>query len=116
MSDIQWRGSTGLDGTFHTAMLGVYRTAFNECDYRASRFLAATKRHGGLKYAKRLLAMSGVSDGFKRLMELDRLDLAMETKVLLPIFRPLFTDNEIAIAQRRLDQARATIRAGKVGK
>ncbi len=108
MSQIQWSDSTGLEVTFHSAMLRVYRTARDECGYTAARFLQATKKHGGVTYAKRLLAMSETSEGFKRLTEMHRLDIAMESVILQPVFRPLFTDEELTIAQSRLDEAYAS--------
>ncbi len=108
MSEFTWSNSLGLEATFHSAMLRVYRTARDECGYSATRFLQATRKHGGVIYAKRLLAMPGTSEGFKRLTEMRRLDIAMESVILQPVFRPLFTEEELVIAQRRLDEARAS--------
>lgn len=91
-------------------MLRVYRTVKDECGYPANRFHQATKKHGGLAYAKRLLAQSGTSEGFKVLQKQGRLDLAMESLVLQPLFRELFTEREIEIARSRLNEARAARR------
>lgn len=106
MTEIKWSDGLGLEATFHSAMLRVYRTARDECGYAATRFLQATRKHGGVTYAKRLLAMPGTSEGFKRLTEMHRLDIAMESIILQPVFQSLFTEEELAIAQRRLDEAR----------
>jgi hypothetical protein len=50
-----------------------------------------------------------VSPGLAKLASLNRLDLTMETLVLDPAYDSLFTDEERAIATRRLDDARATM-------
>ncbi len=84
----------------------VYRTAGRETGYWASYFLRTVRRHGGVAAAKRLLETRGVSKGLLKLGEKNRLDLAMETLVLKPEYSPLFTDEERAIAARRLDEVR----------
>jgi hypothetical protein len=85
----------------------VYRTTGRETGYWASYFLRAVKEHGGVVAAKRLLETKGLSKGLRTLAEKQRLDLAMEALVLKPEFSTLFTDEERAIAARRLDEARA---------
>jgi len=85
----------------------VYRAAGRETGYWAGYFLRSVKRSGGVGAARRLLERPGVSQGLARLASLDRLDLAMETLVLDAAYAPLFTDEERAIATRRLDEARA---------
>ncbi len=64
----------------------VYRAAWRERGYRASRFLQALRRHGGVATAKRLLERKGTSRGFEILAEKGRLDLSMEALVLRPEF------------------------------
>ena len=97
-----------LEARFESEMIEkVYRTAGKETGYWASYFLRAVKSHGGVEAARRLLQQRGLSKGLVRLREKDRLDLAMETFVLAPDYRALFTDEERAIASRRLDEARA---------
>jgi hypothetical protein len=91
----------------------VYRTAGRETGYWASYFLRAVKRHGGAEAARRLLATKGLSKGLTTLRGKGRLDLAMETLVLRADYRTLFTDEERAVAARRLAQAEsATSMAG----
>ena len=93
-----------LDERFeHDMIERVYRTAGRETGYWASYFLRAVKRHGGVG-AARLLGTKGISKGLTTLREKGRLDLALETLVLRPEYRTLFTDEERAIAARRLDQ------------
>ncbi len=94
-----------LDSRFeHDMIETVYRTAGRETGYWASYFLRTVKRHGGVAAAKRLLGRKGVSRGLATLREKGRLDLAMETLVLKPEYGALFTEEERAIARRRLDE------------
>jgi 5-methylcytosine-specific restriction enzyme A len=94
-----------LDERFeHDMIETVYRTAGRETGYWASYFLRAVKRHGGVGAARRMLGTKGLSKGLTTLREKGRLDLALETLVLRPEYRTLFTDEERAIAARRLDQ------------
>ena len=94
-----------LDAQFENDMIEtVYRTAGRETGYWASYFLRTVKRHGGVAGAKRILGTKGLSKGLIKLREKGRLDLAMETLVLKPEYSTLFTDEERAIAARRLDR------------
>ncbi len=102
-----------LETQFETEMVEkVYRTAGKETGYWASYFLRAVKRRGGVATARHLLQQKGLSKGLLKLRERGRLDLAMETLVLDPAFASLFTDEERAMAARRLDEARAVEVAG----
>jgi hypothetical protein len=85
----------------------VYRTSGRQTGYWAAYFLRAVKRHGGVPAAKRMLATKGLSKGLMTLREKGRLDLAMETLVLRPEYAALFTDDERATAERRLQEVRA---------
>ncbi len=97
-----------LDARFvHDMLETVYRTAGRETGYWASYFLRAVRRHGGVAAAKRMLATKGLSNGLITLREKGRLDLTMETLVLKPEYATLFTDEERAIAARRLDEVAA---------
>jgi hypothetical protein len=57
---------------------------------------------GAVGVCQRILATAEPSDGFTRLWELGRLDLAMENIVLRPEFSDLFSEGERGIAQERL--------------
>lgn len=87
---------------FDAAMLEVYAAAMREVRYPARRFLAMVRGRGGLEAARQLLATHGVSEGFRRLAEAQKLDLTMEYQVLKPEFVALFTDEERAVARARL--------------
>jgi 5-methylcytosine-specific restriction protein A len=85
----------------------VYRAAGRETGYWAGYFLRSVKAHGGVDAARRLLRKPGLSRGLLKLASLDRLDLAMESVVLREEFRGLFTEEERAMAERHLVDARA---------
>ena len=94
---------TSLESSFHEAMLGIYRRAKDECNYNANRFLQMVTEHGGLQAAKFLLQAKELSDGFVALWECRRLNLTMEALILHSPWRALFSDDERAIAQKRLN-------------
>lgn len=85
---------------FEAELLNTYR----ECEklgYRPTGMLDLMERLGAVDTAKHLLAQPP-SDGFARLFELGRLDLAIESIVLRPEWSALFSDDERGIARRRL--------------
>ena len=61
-------------------------------------------KYGGVGTAKRLLAKEEIQEGLMKLWELQCLDHSMEALVIQERFRPLFSDREIAEAQRRLEE------------
>jgi hypothetical protein len=61
-------------------------------------------QHGPQETAHKLLASPAISDGFAELWERGRLDLTVEALVAEPKFSELFSENEIAVARRRLEQ------------
>jgi hypothetical protein len=89
---------------FERAMRDLYVRAKKEVNITATYFLTMLSDHGGLETAHRLLASSETSSGFTALFERGRLDLTVEAVVVKPEFASLFTEDEIEIAQRRLDQ------------
>ncbi|MDR6832095.1 MULTISPECIES: hypothetical protein [unclassified Sphingopyxis] len=85
---------------FEAELLSTYR----ECEklgYRPTGMLDLMERLGAIATARHLLARPP-SDGFARLFELNRLDLAIESIVLRPEWSSLFSDHERGIARRRL--------------
>ena len=93
--------STNREAAFHEAMLEIYGRAKTECHYNASRFLQMVGERGGLETARYLLH-AGLSDGFTALWNCNRLDLTVEAYVLKPEWQGLFTQDELAIARKRL--------------
>lgn len=88
---------------FDRAMISIYERARDELGYVATRFLQMVSNSGGLTAARQLLKQPP-SDGFATLWKHRRLDLSVEAHVLLPRFRPLFTDAERDLARSRLEQ------------
>lgn len=66
-------------------------------------------KHRGLETARILLHAKTVSEGYTALWERQRLDLTVEALVLAPDYASLFTDEERAIARRRLEGYRYSV-------
>ena len=98
-----------LEGRFQQEMLRIYYEA-KRFDYYPNYFLRMVVDRGGLSAAKYLLGGDKLSDGFVRLWEEQRLDLSVEALALREPWRVLFTHEELAEAQRRLDGARYDFR------
>ena len=90
-----------LERKFHDEMLNIYDTAKTECNYIATRFYKMVLEHGGLNAAKQLLA-GDISEGITRLWKENRLDISMEATIIQDPWQKLFSDNELAIARKRL--------------
>ena len=93
-----------LEVKFHQAMLGIYGAALREAKYKATRFKQMVVEKGGLATAQHLLDSKpeNVSEGFTELALRQRLDLTVESLVLDEQWRPLFTAEQIRVAQARL--------------
>jgi hypothetical protein len=91
-----------LTQKFHEAMLDIYDVAGKTTGYWAGYFRREVKTKGGLPVARRLLRVSGTSDGFERLKKEHALNLSVEALVLRSEFSSLFSDEERAIARERL--------------
>ena len=89
---------------FQQDMVGLYEVSKKELNYNASYFIRMVYEYGGLKAAKKLLAMPAPSSGFTKLWEHGRLDLSVEALVLKDEYLPLFTEEERIIARNRLEQ------------
>ena len=93
-----------LDGRFHEEMLRIYEEA-KDLDYHPTYFRRMVADLGGFPAAKQLLSGDKLSDGFVRLWKEQRLDLSVEALALRAPWTALFTQKELAEAQRRLDGA-----------
>ena len=94
-----------LERTFDQAMHNVYVRAKNEAGYNASIFLNMLFDKGGLATAKQLINNPQVSDGYTALWERGRLDITVEAIVVENSeFHPLFTEDEIIRAKKRLEK------------
>ena len=88
---------------FHREMLRIYEQA-REFGYYPTYFLQMVGERGGLGAAKKLLEGDEISSGLKRLGAEQRLDISMEALVLQERWSTLFTDEELAMARRRLEE------------
>lgn len=103
-SNVENRDKKDLEQVFRQAMLDIYSRAKKECRYTATYLLQMVTERGGLEAAQSLLHTEAPSDGFTTLWEHQRLDLSVEYHVLMPQFAALFTDEERAVARKRLEQ------------
>ena len=71
--------------------------------YNPTRYLMMVKERGAVGAAKQVLRPGPIPDGFTTLAHLhQRPDLTTEYTALIPEFRELFTDAELAEAEIRL--------------
>ena len=71
-------------------------------NYTPTRFNQMLAEHGGVETARRLIHSEVPSQGFGVLWEHQRLDLSVEAIAILPDYKALFTDTELATARQRL--------------
>ena len=90
-----------LESQFEDAMYEICRES-RRLRYNPTRFLQMLSEQGALVTAHQLLAADRYHDGFERLWKLRRLDLSLECVVLKPVFRPLFSEEELNVARCRL--------------
>lgn len=62
------------------------------------------QEYGKVETAKRLISKSEPQTGLFQLYHREMLDTSMEAVMLLEKFRPLFTDEVLAEAHKRLDE------------
>jgi hypothetical protein len=98
-----------VERQFHKDMAAIYERARDEAGYVATRFIQLVSEKGGLAAARQLLH-GGPSDGFTALWEKGRLDLSVEALVLKPAYAELFSDEDRAVARRRLRDYGFTVR------
>src|SRR4051794_9274705 len=92
---------------FHQEMLGIYDAALKlQPPYKARVFLGMVHEHGGREVANRLLATPKPSTGFTELYLRGKqnLRLTVEYLVLKEPWRTLFTEQQLAVARKRLAQ------------
>ncbi len=87
---------------FHADMVAGVERLKREIGYNATRFVQMVGEHGGAGAVRLLLRGRDASDGFTTLWEHHRLDMSAEAFALLPWYRALFSETELAAAERRL--------------
>jgi len=71
--------------------------------YNPTRYLQMVRERGAVGAAKQVLRPGPPADGFVTLAHLNsRPDLTTEYTALMPEFRSLFTNDELAVAESRL--------------
>ena len=95
--------TNNLEKDFHEAMLNIYDLGLSKYGYRATRFLRMVRKQGGVLAAKQLLSAPGHPEGLTKLWELGGLKISMEALVLEPRWAPLFTEEELRTARKRLE-------------
>jgi len=86
-------------------MLDIYESA-KEIGYVANRFIQLVAERGAVGAGYHLIDDYDdvkTSDGFRKLWELKRLDLAVESRAQKPEFRSLFSPAQLATCRRRLE-------------
>jgi hypothetical protein len=74
--------------------------------YQPTRFEEMLRTSDGCALAKRMVKPGILQDGLKKLAELNRLDLALESVMLEPKFQSLFNGDELDAAKWRLEQVK----------
>ena len=98
--------TTQVEREFHREMVEGAERLKREIGYNPIRFNQMMAEHGGPEAARQLLTGRDASDGFTTLWEAGRLEMSVEAAALLPWYEPLFTDDQRAVARRRLAEHR----------
>lgn len=102
---------TNIRDDFCKALLASLRKRKEDLGYSAKRVYGNLDENDGdaVKTARWVLGLPNeVSDGLEFLWENNRLDLSVQTLVVDPRFKDLFTDEERGQAQATLDYLRET--------
>lgn len=70
--------------------------------YRATRFSQMLANHGAVETARKLIHSTKIATGFWELVSAGYPELTVEYTVLKPKYRSLFTDDELQICRRKL--------------
>jgi hypothetical protein len=73
-----------------------------EIGYNPTYFNRMVSDHGPVEVCRRLIQSDGVSDGFAKLWEHQKLDMTVEAISLLPWYQELFDDGVRQDARRKL--------------
>lgn len=94
----------GLKEQFDQAMLDIYRDVKKHCNYNATYFFQMLNERGGIAAARYLITTNTPSEGFTKLWVCGRLDLTVEAVVLKPEYASLFSEEELELARKRLEE------------
>ena len=98
---------TDIERRFNSRMVEIYQLAKKLCNYNATRFMEMISRpEGAVSAAKQLLRGDQVQYGLMELYHCGHLEISVEAAVVSDEFRELFTEEDIAVAQKRLKDLR----------
>ncbi|WP_201595600.1 HNH endonuclease [Psychrobacter vallis] len=81
----------------------LYSVVGKATGYWANYYLRSVRQNGAVNHAKKALSKVGAEQGgFQKLIEAGRPELSMESSVLKPEYRNLFSQAELQEAERRL--------------
>jgi hypothetical protein len=90
-------------GQFDQVVVDTIERCKSELGYNPRQFRVMVNQYGALGAVRRILHAPAVSDGFVTLWERRRLDLTVEAIATDPQFVHLFDADELAVAQKRLN-------------
>lgn len=94
-----------LEAKFQAALIDTYHQTKAETGYNALGFLQLLHNRKGLGAAQYLIHQPRPSEGYVKLFEYKRLDLTVEAIIYdNPEWHPLFTEEEMAVVKRRLQE------------
>jgi hypothetical protein len=98
--------NTEAERQFHAELVAGAERLKREIGYNPTRFMQLVGELGGPEAARHLLRGRDASDGFTTLWEHGRLEVSVEAFALLPWYRVLFGEDQLATAERRLTEHR----------
>lgn len=93
-----------LEMEFQEKMIEIYEKTKKECGYNGIRFFQMVCSEGGLITARKLVMAKGHAEGLTRLWYDKRLDLSMEATIIRDPWCNLFTNEELAMARKKLKE------------
>ncbi len=87
---------------FRAAILAAIEES-KELGYNPTKFIEMTKQSHPVDIGKKFVASGAFQSGIKEMAKRNRKDLTIEGVMLRPKFSGLFTSDELAAAQWRLD-------------
>ena len=93
-----------LESEFSARLRDAIRKS-HDLGYHPTRFEQMLDEQGALGLARKLIKSGEIQDGFKAVVKLGRKDLTMESIMLEPKFKSLFSPGELDAATWRLSQA-----------
>ena len=93
---------TDLEIRFHDAMLNLCDQAKLQCNINFTRLRKMLANETGVQVAKKLVNSNEPSEGFIRLMEIDRKDLSVEELIQKDDWKSLFDEQTLNNARKKL--------------